>query len=353
MNLLFVNFPAWLKPQIIPGLPVRWYGLMYVFAFVTAWYFYRRQVRERRFPMSDDQIVSMFGWCVFGLIVGARVFYTLVYDTSGIYRESPWLIFWPFQDGRFVGLAGMSYHGGVLGGALGIIVWSLVNRFDPREIGDMYAVSIPIGYTFGRLGNFINGELYGRATSAPWGMLFPDAERLPASAAWVQQAAQDAGIVIPASGYVNLPRHPSQLYELFFEGFVTFAILYLLRNKKPVKGFLTGLYVALYGFFRFFIEYFRQPDSDLGYRLEVVHSALPLAQAHPSGSFSTGQILCLAMVAAGVVFILIMALLPGKTPMRVYPQTGVDTGVPMHKEETLAQRQNRRKQARKLRKKLR
>ncbi len=155
--LLYIPFPSWLKPEIIPGLPVRWYGLMYVFAFGAAFLAYRRQVKERNFPMSDDDLSSLFFWGILGLLLGARIFSTLIYETSDIYRRQPWLIFWPFRDGRFTGLMGMSYHGGAFCGTLAVILYAKFKRVSFREIGDMYAASIPLGYTFGRLGNFING----------------------------------------------------------------------------------------------------------------------------------------------------------------------------------------------------
>jgi phosphatidylglycerol:prolipoprotein diacylglycerol transferase len=317
--LLAVNFPSWLKPEIIPGLPLRWYGLMYIFAFATAFLLYRRQIRERNFPMTEDQLSGMFTWCILGLLLGARIFATIVYETSDIYREKPWLVFWPFRDGRFTGLMGMSYHGGAIGGLLGILIYSAVKRFDWREIGDMFAASIPLGYTFGRLGNFINGELYGRVTSGPLGMIFPHARPLPASEAWVREAAEQSGISIPFSGLVNLPRYPSQLYEAFFEGIVLWAIIWLLRNRKPFKGFLLGIYLIGYGLFRFLIEYFREPDEDLGYRIELIQNTLPQALAHPPLSFSTGQLLSLAMILLGLIWLLVAPRLPNREAVIHFP----------------------------------
>jgi phosphatidylglycerol:prolipoprotein diacylglycerol transferase len=343
--LLAVNVPSWLKPEIIPGLPFRWYGLMYIVAFGTAFLLYRRQVRERNFPMTEDQLSGMFVWCILGLVLGARIFATIVYETSDIYRRQPWLVFWPFRDGRFTGLMGMSYHGGVIGGVLGILIYSSVKGFDWREIGDMYAASIPLGYTFGRLGNFINGELYGRVTSGPLGMIFPQARSLPAGEAWVRAAAEQSGISVPFSGMVNLPRHPSQLYEAFFEGIVLWGIIWLLRNRKPFKGFLISVYLMGYGFFRFMIEYFREPDEDLGYRIELVKNELSPALAHPPLSFSTGQILSFGMILLGLVWLIAASRLPGREAVIRYPESSGAAPVPADRTE-----RNRR---RKMRKKLR
>ncbi|MDR2109878.1 MAG: prolipoprotein diacylglyceryl transferase, partial [Spirochaetaceae bacterium] len=106
--LLTIPFPAWLKPEIIPGLPFRWYGLMYLVAFGIAYLLYRRQIRERHFPISDDGLSGLFFWGILALLLGARIFATIVYETTDIYRRQPWLVFWPFRDGQFTGLQGMS-----------------------------------------------------------------------------------------------------------------------------------------------------------------------------------------------------------------------------------------------------
>jgi phosphatidylglycerol:prolipoprotein diacylglycerol transferase len=351
--LLSVDFPSWLKPEIIPGLPVRWYGLMYIFAFATAFLLYRRQLRERNFPMSEEQLYSLFTWGILGLLLGARLFSTIVYETSNIYRLQPWLIFWPFRDGHFTGLMGMSYHGGVIGGVLGVILFAKFKRFSFREIGDMFAASVPLGYTFGRLGNFINAELYGRVTTGPWGMVFPrnTTRLLSTSETWVREAAYETGAVVNSSGMVNLPRYPSQLFEMVFEGLILWAIIWLLRNRKPFKGFLMGLYFMGYGLFRFFIEYFREPDEDLGYRIEFIKSSLSPAFAHPPLSFSTGQVLCFFMIAFGVIWTIVCSRLQDSAAVRLYDDAYDEDGEknPDPAEEKSKERNQRRKQRRKLR----
>jgi phosphatidylglycerol:prolipoprotein diacylglycerol transferase len=348
--LLSVDFPSWLKPEIIPGLPVRWYGLMYVFAFATAFLLYRRQIRERRFPMTEDQLYSLFTWGILGLLLGARLFSALIYS-GDTYLRQPWLIFWPFTNGRFTGLMGMSYHGGAFCGLLAVIIYARVKRFSFRELGDMYAASIPLGYTFGRLGNFINGELYGRITAGPLGMVFPHGGISPADKGFavIKDAAEQMGIEAATGpgGMLNYPRHPSQLYEMLFEGIILWAIIWFFRNRKPFKGFLIGLYFLGYGLFRFFIEYFREPDSDLGYRIELVKNSLPPAVSHPPFSFSTGQILCFLMIVFGIVWSVVCSRLPGREPWVYAGEEGQGGGKPAADK---ASERNRRRQ---LRKKLR
>jgi phosphatidylglycerol:prolipoprotein diacylglycerol transferase len=346
--LLSIPFPSWLKPEIIPGLPIRWYGLMYIFAFATAYFLYRRQVKERRFPMSEDDLSSLFFCGILALLVGARLFSALIYHGDNTYWLQPWLIFWPFQNGRFTGLQGMSYHGGAFGGLLAVILWAKLKKFSFREVGDMFAASIPLGYTFGRLGNFINAELYGRVTTSPLGMIFPHAAPLPASESWVQEIAETTGVAITGA-FVNLPRHPSQLYEMIFEGIILWGIIWFFRNRKPFKGFLVGLYFLGYGFFRFFIEYFREPDANLGYRIEFIRSTLPPSYSHPPLSFTTGQVLCFFMIAFGIVWMFIASRLPNSKPIRIYDEEQKKPSVTVNKEEAAAERNRRRKLRKKLR----
>ncbi len=311
---LYINFPSWIHDQIFPNVKylslLRWYGLMYLFAFATAYYLLQKVRKEGAldtadYRASEDDIFSFIFTGIIFLLVGARLFSTLIYDTSGLYKSKPWLIFWPFDShGKFTGLAGMSYHGGFVGGLLGMIVWCKFKKRPVLKWIDAMVCAIPLGYTFGRLGNFMNGELYGRITTMPWGMVFPAAERFSAKLPWVKEFAQKIGMELPASGLVNLPRHPSQFYEAFFEGIVLWLIIWNLRKYKKFDGMLAAVYTGGYGFFRFFIEYFREPDADLGYRIAKDSSA-PIYTNTSLLNFSTGQILCFLMMLLAIVFIIV------------------------------------------------
>ncbi len=310
--LLFLEYPSWIKPEIIQGVPfLRWYGLMYLFAFATAYLAFSYQVKKGELAAASgaavysEDILQFFTWGIAGLLIGARIFATLVYDTSGIYLRKPWLIFWPFQDGQWTGLAGMSYHGGFIGGCLGMILWSVRYKKPFAPWCDCMAASIPLGYTFGRLGNFLNGELYGRVTESPIGMFFPSARRFPVSEEWVRDFTLRNGIHVPEGALtVNLPRHPSQLYEAFFEGIVLWAVIwFVFRKRKPWNGFLAAVYTLGYGLFRFIIEYFREPDEDLGFRFTKSGDAARTYLMESLLNISTGQILCLLMIAGSVCFI--------------------------------------------------
>lgn len=320
---LYINFPKWIHPEIFPGIPVlgllRWYGLMYIFAFATAYLVLKRERKEGLLDTTEqkateDDIFSFITFGIIFLLLGARIFSTLVYDTSGLYWKKPWLIFWPFdtETKQFTGLAGMSYHGGFIGGLIGMIVWCVTHKRPVWKWIDAMVVAIPLGYTFGRLGNFMNGELYGRITTIPWGMVFPRAERFSYSINWVQDFAAACGMTVAeGTKLVNLPRHPSQLYEALFEGLLLWTVLWTLRKHKPFDGFLAGCYTIGYGLVRFVIEYFREPDADLGYRIsrdgsDAIYINTSLL------NISTGQILCFLMILGGIGIITTLAILNRK-----------------------------------------
>lgn len=309
---LALTYPSFLHPEVIPGFPfLRWYALMYLVAFGIAYFLFTKQIKngELKFKsgkvMDEDTVSSFFLFGIAGLLLGARIASCLIYDDTIYYLTHPWMIFWPFDENmHFTGLAGMSYHGGFIGGLLGMIVWCKVKKYELLPILDAIAASIPLGYTFGRLGNFFNGELYGRITTSPIGMIFPQVpsyERFPATEAWVLEFAAKCGIDIPTgSQLVNLPRHPSQLYEALFEGIFLWLVIWLLRKKKPFDGFLAVLYTFGYGFVRFIIEYFRQPDASLGFRFSTDGSN-DIFRFDSLLNISTGQVLCLIMMLASII----------------------------------------------------
>ncbi len=305
--LAAIPYHDWIKPEIIPNLPFRWYGLMYVVAFGVAYLLFMRQVKTRKLQIDSDTIWSFFIWGIVGLILGARLFGTLVYDPSGLYWRQPWLIFWPFDPASkaFIGFQGMSYHGGLVGVIAGTFIYARRKKLDYLDWLDMCAAAAPFGFTFGRLGNFINAELYGRVTSSPLGMIFPNlpaSERFSAKEEWVQTMADKAGIIVSSmNDLVNLPRHPSQLYEALFEGILIGCILwFLVKNRKPFSGFVVGAYLIAYGTIRFFLEYLRAPDEWMGYIFNFSGlKNLPYNRFVTPWAFSMGQVLCLLMVLGG------------------------------------------------------
>lgn len=201
----------------------------------------------------------------------------------------------------------MSYHGGLLGAIIAIVIYGRAKKIDVLDWGDMLISGVPLGYTFGRLGNFINGELWGRVTTLPWGMYYPHAERLSTQNPWVQQIAEKVGISLTGPNQmVNLPRHPSELYEALFEGIVLWLLIwFIFRKHKPFKGFVVGMYVIGYGFFRFLLEYLREPDPGIGF---PIHFQPLVDRAHPAllFNFTMGQILCFLMIVSGIVYLLIL-----------------------------------------------
>jgi phosphatidylglycerol:prolipoprotein diacylglycerol transferase len=301
-----VNYPNWLKPEIIPGFPyLRWYALMYLVAFAIAYLLFRYQVKRQKMAVVQEEVFSLFFWMIIGLIIGARLAFVLFYDRDGYFRRNPLQVFLPFARSggkvQYTGFSGLSYHGGLVGALVANIIYTRVKKIDTLEWGDMLVAGIPLGYTFGRLGNFINAELFGRVTALPWGMYFEDAERISTDQPWVQEFADKIGLDIGGMAEVNLPRHPSQLYEAFFEGIFLWLILwFIVRKHKPFRGFTIGIYILGYGLVRFFIEYTRQPDPGIDFPLKFVDVDNPIYRFITPWNFTMGQILCVAMIAAAI-----------------------------------------------------
>jgi len=257
------HLPSHIRPYLfeIGSFQLRYYSLMYLVAFLLTYLLVAHRIRTERYPYSMETIQNAFIWIITGLILGARLGYVFFYN-FGYYMQHPLEILLPFDFSggfRFVGISGMSYHGGALGVLLAAVLFCRKYRIDFWNLADLVSPAVPLGYTFGRIGNFINGELYGRATTVPWGMYFP----------------------LDPTGRL---RHPSQLYEAFFEGVFLFAVLWAIRRKSSFDGFLLALYLAGYGFVRLVIEFFREPDAQLGFIF---------------GPMTMGQLLCILMIMGG------------------------------------------------------
>src|SRR4030043_1903403 len=242
-----------LDPILVKLGPIRlsWYGLMYVFGFLASYLLVRYQIRKKDFDITKPEVENFYFYLIFGLIIGARFGYVLFYDLK-TYLNSPLEILAVWHGG-------MSFHGGLIGLLLVALLFSWKNKKSFWKIADLFIVTAPLGLGLGRIGNFINGELYGRVTQVPWGMVFPKED--------------------------SLPRHPSQLYESALEGGVLFLILWFLKGKKLPSGGLLAVFLSVYGVFRFFLEFFREPDPQLGFIL---------------GPFTMGQALSAFMIFGGV-----------------------------------------------------
>jgi len=239
------------------GFKVHWYGIMYILALLSALYMAKYIVQKDKLSISEKTLDDYFIWVEIGVILGARIGYFIFYvPDNSYYLLHPWQMFNPFIDGEFVGIRGMSYHGAVIGFAIATLLFVKFKKANLWQLLDIVALAVPAGYIFGRIGNFLNQELIGRMTNVEWGI------------------------------YVNgILRHPSQLYEAFFEGFVIFIILFWYRKKKKFDGELIALYMILYGIFRSFCEMFRMPDPQLGFII---------------GHFTMGELLSFVMILAGM-----------------------------------------------------
>ncbi len=307
--ILFINFPSWITPEIIPNFPIRWYGLMYVVAFLITYGIFRLQANKKEIEIDVEDSQSLFMFCIVGLLLGARLFSVLIYNGNSFYWTHPWLIFWPFRNGSFVGLPGMSYHGGLVGAIVGGLIFAKKRKRSFLEIADVLTIGIPLGYTFGRLGNFINGELWGRISTSNFAILFPFADKVSTNYEWVRNIADKINIEYTIGEFINLPRHPSQLYEALFEGLVLFLFMWFVIRKNRSKkyyGYCLSWYLIGYGSIRFFIEYFREPDLNLGFIIELNEKASNPALFQSVFNISMGQIFCMLMILSGILLLKIL-----------------------------------------------
>ena len=241
------------------SIPVHWYGIMYVLALLSALYLGKFFIKHDKIDLGKTNLDIYFLYVEIGVILGARLGYILFYDTQTLYYfTNPWEIFNPFRDGEFVGIRGMSYHGAVAGFVLGTYLYAKRNKVSFGKLMDLVALSIPLAFIFGRIGNFLNQELIGRETDVSWGI------------------------------YVDgILRHPSQLYEAILEGLGVFIVVYIYRNYKKFSGELALIYGISYGIFRAIAEIYRAPDAQIGYLC--------------CDAITQGQVMSLAMSLLGVI----------------------------------------------------
>lgn len=251
---------------------IHWYGVMYLFAFVSGWLLGRSRIRAGRLPGVD---MNGFGDLMFygmiGVVLGGRIGYVLFY-AFGDFLGDPLMLF-KVWDG------GMSFHGGLLGVLAAAWWWGRAQRTHFVDVMDFVAPIVPLGLGFGRIGNWIGGELWGKPTEAGWGVVFPGAPEFRQSSLAQIQTQYAEGALAPFA------RHPSQLYQAFLEGLVLFAALWWFSRKPRPRYAVGGVFALLYGVFRFAVEFVREPDAQLGY----------LA----FGWLTMGQVLCIPLIAVG------------------------------------------------------
>ncbi len=249
-----------IQPSINPVIlslgfvDIRWYSLAYILTFILGSFLIKKLNRSSYKLLSDFEIDRFFIWAVIGVIVGGRVGYVLFYQTN-LFISKPFYILEIWNGG-------MSFHGGLIGMILSIYLFSIKYKIQFFYLSDLVSLVAPIGLLLGRLSNFINTELYGRVTDFPFAIIYPLID--------------------------NNPRHPSQLYEAFFEGIVLLIILFFYFFKKPKEYFvgnISALFLIFYSLFRFLIEYLREPDYHLGLVLDY---------------FTMGQLLCIPLFIAGI-----------------------------------------------------
>ncbi len=257
-------------------LKIHWYGLMYLLAFASAWWLGRQRIRAGRLPGVDmNGLSDLAFYGMLGVVLGGRIGYILFYS-FGAFLDNPLMIFKVWEGG-------MSFHGGLLGVMAAALWWTRKQKMHFFDTMDFVAPLVPAGLGFGRIGNFIGAELWGKYTQAGWGVIFPSTDpnvlKLGLNAAQLQ--AQYA-----AGALDKFARHPSQLYQAFLEGLVMFCVLWWYSRKPRPRYAVSGMFALLYGVFRFLVEFVRVPDEGIGY----------LA----FGWLTMGQVLSLPLIVLGL-----------------------------------------------------
>jgi len=245
----------------IGPLAIRWYGLMYLAAFVQFLILGRLRLRQPHIAAAGwrtTDIDDLLFYGVLGVVIGGRLGEVLFYH-PGYYLDNP-------DEIIAIWKGGMSFHGGFLGVLVAMWIWARLHGRRWMAVMDFIAPLVPLGYAFGRIGNFINAELWGKPTDVPWAMIFP-----------------------PFSDPAQLPRHPSQLYQFALEGVALFVILWLYSRKPRPTMAVSGMFALFYGIFRFIVEFVRVPDAQLGYIA--------------FGWLTMGQLLCVPMIVGGIFLI--------------------------------------------------
>jgi len=242
-------------------IAIHWYGLMYVLGFLMAWGLGQIRARNPSFhsPVNTDQLSDLIFFSAIGVVLGGRIGYMLFYGFSNLISD-PLSLFKVWQGG-------MSFHGGFLGVMLALIFYGKRIKQPFFALGDFLAPLVPLGLAAGRIGNFINGELWGRVVQhpIPWAMIYPHVD--------------------------NQPRHPSEIYEFLLEGILLFTILWVFSKKQRPRMAVSAMFILLYGLFRFICEYFRQPDEPIGYVA--------------FGWMTEGQLLCIPMILFGLLLLVV------------------------------------------------
>ena len=285
-----------IDPIIFSLGPVKlhWYGLMYLLAFVVAWWLGRRRAWQGRLPGVDaDAFSDLMFYAMLGVVLGGRIGYVLFYG-FGTFLDNPLSIFKVWEGG-------MSFHGGLLGVMAAALWWSRRHRLHFFDTMDFVAPLAAPGLGFGRLGNFIGAELWGKYTQAGWGVIFPTDPALRGLDAAQLQAQYAAGALDPFA------RHPSQLYQAFLEGLVMFVVLWTVSRRPRPRYLVSGLFALMYGVFRFLMEFVRVPDE--GHYVAW-------------GWLTKGQILSVPLVLLGLYLLWLSRRAPTLQPAAAAPAAG-------------------------------
>lgn len=274
---MYILFPK-LNPIIfsIGSVSAHWYGFMYIISFLFSMWYAKKCSQRKKIKLCEKQIEILLYSIFLGSCIGGRIGYILFYNFT-YFSKNILHIFYTWEGG-------MSFHGGLIGAIITMLYFSIKYKKNIFEISDFIAPLVPFGLGAGRLGNFINGELWGRVSpNFAYSMIFPNSKYQDVEAAKIHP---DLKILLDQYG--SLPRHPSQLYEFFLEGIVLFFIIHFFSKRNQSIGSISGLFLIFYGIFRIFVEFFREPDPQIGLFQNII---------------TMGQILSFPMIVFGLIII--------------------------------------------------
>ncbi|MFP4484907.1 MAG: prolipoprotein diacylglyceryl transferase, partial [Spirochaetaceae bacterium] len=302
----YLVYPDWLQAVILPAVPIRWYTLFHLLGYLVVLLLFLRHLRAHGAGEEVPEARHFFFWFIIGYLAGARIGALLLFGPLDEVIRRPWLVLWPFDETMaFQGIRGLSFGGGLIGAAVALLLHHLRHRVNVLLWADALVVGIPLMFFLVRMGNFANQELYGRVTSLPWGMLFPEAGPVSLAAEGVYSRAIASGVpVISQSSYVNLPRHPAQLYEALLTGLIAWAFLMWLALRRQLhEGLLTATYLLLYGCAQFLLGYLRVPPIRDPFVIRVSPETIPPALFSSPLDLTPDQLLSLFFVVGGALMV--------------------------------------------------
>lgn len=313
----YLPYPDWLSAVISPVVPVRWYTLLHLLAYLLVFILFLRHLRRNDGTEEIPSAQRFFFWFILGYLFAGRIVAVVLFTPLDALLARPWMVIWPFDgDMEYQGLRGMSFGGGLIGGGLALLLYRLRYRIRVLLWADALVIGVPLMFVLVRLGNFANQELYGRVTSLPWGIVFPEALPVRLTGEGMYRRAVALGVeVIGNSGYANMPRHPAQIYEALVTGLAAWGALQIwVIRRRLFPGIAASIYLIIYGAAQFLFGYIRIPPLREPFVLRISSPDKPVAVFTSFLDLTADQLLSLLIAAIGVGALLLVRRYRARRP---------------------------------------